>query len=247
MERDDAERAANSRKRRLWTEFAKADDELSKRGCVRIFEGIDERSLIFRSPSLPFDAKGSTTRFLYEDRHLVIRWLDNLGNRKFEFLGAALTWFLGARKFEVTAGGNDGGVDFYALVPNWGKTSVIHSPQKYFKVVGQSKYYNGPVGVDPTKLLIKTVEDIRSYTVEMAPRLPTWFVESKGPVVGMIVAPHGFQSGAITKANFNGIMLADNIDVAEAIISSRAYRLKRALKIAPHHVLEAALTTVGWK
>jgi hypothetical protein len=246
-ERDDAERTASSRKRRLWTEFAKADDELAKRGCGRIFERVDDRSLIFRTPGLPSDVKGSTKRFLYEDRHVVIRWLDNLGDRKFEFLGAALTWFLGARRFKVTTGGNDGGVDFYALLPSWGNTSVIHSPHKYIRIVGQSKYYAGPVGVDAAKLLIKTVEDIRSYTVEMAPRIPTWFVECRGPVVGMIVAPNGFQSGAITKSNFNGIMLADNIDVAEAIIHSRAYRLKRSLKITPHEVLEAALTAVGWR
>jgi hypothetical protein len=242
-----AEKNAATRKARLWTEFSKADEELRKRGCLRIFEIVDRQSYVFRTPCLSDDVFTHARRFTYEDRHRVVAWIDTLTHRKFEYLGAALAWFLGAEKAAVTSGGNDGGVDFYALMPSWGASGIVHSPQKYLKVVGQSKYYDGTVGVDTAKLLIKTVEDIRSYTVEMAPRLPDWFAESRGPVVGLIVSPFGFQAGAVTKAHWNGVMLADGIDVAEAITASRRYRKERARGSSPIQIMNDGLQAVGFK
>jgi hypothetical protein len=242
-----AETLAIRRKQRLWTEFRKYDQELGKRGCLRIFEVVDEPSMIFCSPKQSRYSEVLTSTLLRNDRHRVISWIDTLNDREFEFLGAATAYFLGARQAVVTPRDNDGGVDFYALLPSWGASVVFHSPHKYIKVVGQSKYYTSQASTDVTKLLVKTIDDIRSFTVEMVPRLPDWFKEEKGPVVGIIVAPFGFQSGAVTRAHSNGIMLADSIDVAEAIICSRRYKRRRSAGVDPLTILEDGISAVGWR
>ena len=177
----------------------------------------------------------------------MLRWIDGLNDRKFEYLGAAMAVFLGASQYFVTEKKGDGGVDFYALVPNWGASVLLHSPRKYIRMVGQSKYYQDTVQVDQAKLMVKTVEDIRTLTIDMAHRLPTWFVAGKGPIVGVMVAPFGFQSGAVSQAHSNGILLADSVEGAESIILSRRYKRERGLGRKPTDILGAAMLEVGWK
>lgn len=238
----DAASESQAKAKRYWNAFQKYDQQLRGKGCAGVFDAVDDVSGIFQTPHDSSD----TTAWARSERPSVIRWIDTVGDSKFEFLGGALVNFVGATKVWVSPHGRDGGVDFYAIVPPWGSSPIFHWPHKSTRVVGQSKFYGGPVPKDDVKLLITTVSDIRSNTVEMSSKVPDWFRLARGPVVGLALGSSGFQSGAQDRADLHGVLLADNVEIAETIVRSRRYRAARAGGSAVEEILEQSVRDAGW-
>ncbi len=246
LKRDAADAAAfvEANRVRLWNAFLARNEELKRTKGFPALIVVNDRSRLFRIAG-PEDSGSKATATVLRDRFQIIRFIDSLSYRQFEYLGAVLSKYVGARNIHVTPSGNEGGVDFYADVPAWGRSDIFHSPHKSFRVVGQSKFYTDRVGVAKSRELCKVLDAIRHRDVKMEPRVPGWFKDARGPIMGVIVAPYGFQSGLLEDCHQHGIMVADGIDVAHSIAGSRAFKDERSKNRAVNDILLAALADVG--
>jgi hypothetical protein len=235
---------ASANASRLWTHFQKMNNELLVRHRIAAFDIVDLRNRMFVVNGTSNPADRST--WLRSHRAAILRWIDAGTDRKFEYVGAMVAHLCGARRTLVTPRGNEGGVDFYALVPVWGTKGVMYSPERYLKIVGQSKRYSSRMAVDKAREHTQVVASIRHRSTGMDARLPVWFKQTQGPVVGAIVAWRGFQSGATSECHDHGIVTIDAIDLAETILNSRQYNRERGMGKTTAQILDAAIAEVGW-
>ena len=241
----DAEAYVEANRVRVWNAFKARNAEHVRAKHLPAFLVEDELSRLFRVPG-PADASSRLDAEVLRDRVDIVRFVDGLNHRQYEYLGAVVAKAVGASHTFVTPSGNEGGVDFYAEIPTWGGSGIFHSPDKKLRVVGQSKYYSDRVGVAKSRELSRVLQDIRHRGINMEGRVPDWFHLAKGPIVGVIVAPFGFQSGLVEDCDQHGIMVADGFDVAHAIAKSRWFRSARASRRTVPQILALALAEAGW-
>src|SRR5207247_8381220 len=96
----------------------------------------------------------------------------------------------------LTPAWHEGGSDLFGLLAVYRSTHDFSGTSSPILIVGQSKKYWSPVSVDKVKEFALTLEQVRHRSPQVPIPLPTWFVLSRGPVVGWMLAHSGFQTGA---------------------------------------------------
>jgi Restriction endonuclease len=155
-------------------------------------------------------------------RWAVTDFIDGLDWRQYEALGAVAACLFGAEQVALTPRGNEGGVDLYAVIPNRGQTNIFHGPHAYYRVVGQSKRYTDPVAVGKTREFIQVLDNVRHQSLVIQNRIPSWFRNLNGPIIGWMNAHAGFQSGSIDIAHSHGIIISDTLTLCESLLLVRS-------------------------
>lgn len=214
----------DANRNRLWNALMNQISIGTKRGILPLFIVVDRvsRKIIW----YPFckdieDKKQKSVLRLCKSRPAFLKRFDNLSHREYEALGCVIAELAGAKDRFLTTPGNDGGVDFFARIVLAGRTHIFSGEYSPIRVVGQSKKYSERVDVDRFGTFLNTLNEVRNLAPNVKHIIPSWFIESSGPIVGWIVAHNGFQSGAETKARNNGVILSDSLDLAEIAAKSR--------------------------
>ncbi len=159
----------------------------------------------------------------------ILRMIDALSDREYEALCCIISKFAGATNVKLTPKGNEGGIDFFALINYPGRCHVFSGNHKPIRIVGQAKKYSDrKVEVDEVKELTETIQEVKNRSPSVEHLVPPWFRKAWGPVAGWLVAHNGVQSGGMTKARNHGIIVSDSIDLAEiAALSCQNGDMKR--------------------
>jgi hypothetical protein len=80
--------------------------------------------------------------------------------------------------------------------------------------------YSSRVGPEKMREFCNVLDAIR-YRSTRVHTVPAWFAEGRSPIVGLVIGPSGFTSGAQDLAGDHGIVVASSIDIAEMIARSR--------------------------
>jgi hypothetical protein len=130
--------------------------------------------------------------------------------------------FVGATETVLTPPGNEGGVDFFALLPAPGPCRLFSGGSHPLRIIGQSKKYLSAVQVGKFDENLKTIDEVNHGGEPKTEQfVPPWFHAVRGPIVGLMIAHTGFQAGAETRARKHGVIVADSLDVAEMLALSR--------------------------
>ena len=160
---------------------------------------------------------------LWRARPRMLRKIDLLSDRDYEALGCLVSELVGAEKFLLTPPGNEGGIDFLCRMTMPSRTHIFGGTCAPIRIVGQCKKYQSRVGVEKIRDFAKTIDDVRHRAHHLENVVPHWFRGGSGPVIGWMIGHSGFQSGSVTIANNQGIILSDSVDMAEVIAKSRAF------------------------
>ena len=122
---------------------------------------------------------------------------------------------IGASAVHLTPIGNEGGVDFYALIECDTGTHLFGSSASGFRVVGQAKKYEQRQSITNFNSFLKVLDNVRHLHSSVVRCMPEWFRRGNGPILGLYVAHRGYQSGVPPVAAAHGVVLADSIDLGE--------------------------------
>ena len=91
------------------------------------------------------------------------------------------------------------------------------------RIVGQSKKYAGAMGPGEFKEFLTTIHEVKHGGQPKTEKIiPPWFRATYGPIISMVIAHNGFQSGAESRARLHGVITADSVDMAEIVALSRS-------------------------
>jgi hypothetical protein len=152
---------------------------------------------------------------------VILRTLDAITDREYEALGCVVSEVIGASHVHLTPNGKEGGIDFFALVISPSPCHLLVGTTAPLRIVGQSKKYATAIEDEKVKSFITTLSDVHRLSPTVEPHVPTWFRAAAGPVIGWVMAHHGLQSGAASRARNHGIIYSDSLDVAEILALSR--------------------------
>jgi hypothetical protein len=223
---DVAEAFAESNLNIFWNYLLARQEQDERRGLSRVYKVMDgtARTLSWcgvGDPS-PVSVGTSYVRLRLRHRPAVLRMIDELNDREYEALACVVSGLAGATHVALTPAGNEGGVDFFALLPTPGRCHLFSGNVHPLRIVGQCKKYSDPISLGRLKEFLETLEDVKHRGEPKIERLvPPWFHSMPGPILGFMIGHSGFQSGATTKARNHGIVLADTLDLAEIISLSR--------------------------
>jgi hypothetical protein len=205
----------------FWNYLLLAQDEDEQRGISRVFEAIDPMARTLRWCSAP-GAEMVRRAIRLRHRAVVLKMIDSLSDRQYEALACVSLNLAGASKFVLTPKGNEGGVDFFALLPSPARCHLFSGAHHPLRIIGQSKKYTSAVQAGKFKEFLKTIDEVKHGGEPKTEKvIPPWFHSVRGPIVGLMIAHYGFQSGATTRARRHGVILADSLDLAELIAMSR--------------------------
>lgn len=156
-------------------------------------------------------------------RSSILRCIDTLDSRAYEALACVASVCAGAVKTHLTPPGNEGGIDFFALIRSPGRCHVFSENRSPIRVVGQCKKYTSAVGVDKIRQFAHSINSVYQQSQLIEKHVPSWFRDASGPVVGWVIGHSGFQSGANTVARNHGIILSDTVDLAEICAQSHHF------------------------
>ncbi|MBL6945625.1 MAG: restriction endonuclease [Rhodospirillales bacterium] len=212
------EENSNRYKSDFWNRIFIKQDRLMKRGLVAQFTAVDnEKKLLKWNDKLQKFSDTLKVRF----RPFVLRFLDGLDDRDYEFACGTACRFLGAEKIFVTPPGNEFGIDFVALIPAYSRSTVVCSGKEGLRIIGQSKKYSSAISREKVSILINSIDMIKYRKPEITELLPSWFFSSRAPLVGWLVGHSGFQSGCDTYAQDHGIILSDAIELSDILSAPR--------------------------
>lgn len=198
-------------------------DNLLGRSPIFNVEDIQNRRLSWLPSNITsFDS--SRKRHLavkLSSRPYLLRMIDALTDREYEGLACVISKLAGAAYVKLTPRGNEGGIDFFALISCPARCHVFSGTYRPLRIVGQAKKYSDKVKVDEIKEFTTTLEEVRNQNPSIEHLVPTWFRLASGPLVGWLVAHNGVQSGGLTKARNHGIIVSDSVDLAEIAALSR--------------------------
>lgn len=217
-----AEAYVESNAKSVWSYLLRAQEEEERRGISRIFHIVDATALTLRwcSPS----GHGRTARHAAKLRHrpAMLSMIDALSDREFEVLACVSLRLAGATETVLTPPGNEGGVDFFALIPSPAQCHLFSGGSHPLRIIGQSKKYSSAVQVGRFKEFLKTIDEVKhGGEPKTEAVIPPWFHAVRGPIIGLMIAHSGFQAGAETRARKHGVIVADSLDLAEMVALSR--------------------------
>lgn len=210
----------------FWRYLLSRQEEHSRRGLRAAFQVIDSFAMTLSwcgtgiHNSAPRKQLRSTLRA--RQRPALLRMIDALSDREYEALGCVVAQLGGASKVFLTPPGNEGGVDFFALIPTPTRNHLFGGGTHPLRIVGQCKKYNRAIDEAKVKEFVETIQTVKYRGDKRIEQLvPSWFHATGGPIVGLMISHAGFQSGADTKARNHGFLLADSLDLAEIAAHSR--------------------------
>lgn len=171
-------------------------------------------------------------------RPFLLKEIDKLTDREYEAMACLACQILEATNFELTPPGNEGGIDFFAVLPVTTRSHIFSAPGKEIRIVGQCKKYKSPVQSGSVSEFVQTVQNVRYRSPRVLKHLPSWFQDANGPIIGWEISHSGFQSGASDEAKAHGIIVSDTLDIAELFALSKNFHIsespvERAEKLGP--------------
>ena len=212
--------------KRLWNALKQRLDDDRRKGRHPLFQVKDysDRRITW-SPhemmSAGTSAKEKSIGLRLRSIPYVLDAIDRLNDRQFEALCCIICEFVGASKIKLTPKGNEGGVDFFALISVHAKCYLFGGNDRPLRIIGQAKMYNDRVSVDKVKQLIQTINEVKEQNPSVERHVPSWFRSASGPVVGWLATHQGVQAGSSTKAKNHGIVVSDSLDMAEIAALSK--------------------------
>lgn len=221
----ECDRVIGSYIREYWNELRRlgeADQQVGMEAPIRIVDlGGRRFSPSWRALLASERRRERALGYAMKVRPYLLSAIDQLSWREFEGLGAVFMRSLGASRVRVGPGGDEGGVDFCALVPGHFRCHVFGGYPGQMRVIGQCKRFATPISLDRMQVFTSVLDDARRRHEKVMSQLPDWWQRSSGPIVGVFVSYTGFQSGALTRAREHGVMCAADVDVAHAMSLSR--------------------------
>jgi hypothetical protein len=208
----------------FWNRILSAQDEDERRGLMRVLSVVDPAAHMMQWYQSAAGRDPKRARKLARLRHrpAFLRMIDALTDREYEALACVAMKVVGASEVTLTPSGTEGGVDFFALVSSPARCHLFAGSTNPIRIIGQSKKFTNPVGVDKMKEFLTTITEVKHRGEPKTERIvPPWFRAARGPIVGCMIAHRGFQSGATSRARNHGIITADSLDLAEMLALSR--------------------------
>lgn len=225
--RVDADAFADANLRKYWNWLGKEADTHSARGITPFFflasGGVYSISSACHALTSSSDAECRLRGTRAMSRPFALRQIDAMTDREYEALACVACSAIGSLKTHLTPPGNEGGIDFFATLSIKTRTHVLSAAGTEIRIVGQCKKYSSPVAVDKLEQFITTMQNVRHRSERVRRHIPTWFDESRGPILGWIMSHSGFQTGAADEAKNHGIVLSDTLDLAELICLSDTF------------------------
>lgn len=208
-----------------WNDVVLLQAELEEKGASPLLVEVDSeaRTGKYLAPEAAGGPIHRMRAIRCGSRSGFLRSIDRLSDREYEALACLVSSCAGADKVHLTPPGNEGGVDFFAIIRNPARCHVFQHSRSPLRVIGQCKKYSNAVGVDKVRQFIQTIASVCNQSALTEAHVPPWFRTASGPVVGWIIGHNGFQSGAITLARNHGIVLSDSLDLAEICAQSRRF------------------------
>ena len=212
----DAQAIASSQRKRYWNAIkSNAEDDIACRRQPPIY-CIDDSFYLYKLPSEKVRLDGdNVTASLLESRPHILRQLDGMTDREYEAGVCVAMRLIGAKDVHLTPAGNEGGVDFYALLEGETHSHLFGKGFHCFRIVGQAKQYSDRESITRFNSFITVLHNIRHLDDSVTKHMPDWFRRGKGPIIGLYIAHSGFQAGASSTAAKHGILLADSVDIGE--------------------------------
>ncbi|MHB9107876.1 MAG: restriction endonuclease [Armatimonadota bacterium] len=221
----ESENYAEANRRRLWGFLLRRIEEDRKRGLQPTFRVIsrEARRMAWHASDISHTSSRTERRkmHLLRSRPILLNTVDYLSDREYEALACAICRLVGATSIQLTRQSNEGGVDFFALLPVHTSSHIFSSVGTSVRLIGQCKKYGDPVKVGDIKEFLTTVSDVKGKHNAVREHIPTWFHTIRGPIVGWLVSHNGFQNGVEDRAKDEGIILSDSFDLIEMAALSR--------------------------
>lgn len=225
--RPDADAFADVNLRKYWNWLARELDDHSARGLTPFFTQASGGVLAISSACHTLAASGNAQEksrgTLAMSRPFVLRQIDAMTDREYEALACVSCTAIGSTRTLLTPPGNEGGIDFFATLSISTNTHVFSAVGAEVRIVGQCKKYGSPVSVDKLEQFIMTMQNVRHRSERVRRHIPPWFEQSRGPILGWVMAHSGFQTGAADEAKNHGIVLSDTLDLAELVCLSHGF------------------------
>lgn len=223
----DADAFAEANLKRYWNWLAKEADSHTVRGLVPFFSLATGGGYSISSASHELasstEEEDRVVGRLAISRPTILQKMDQMTDREYEALACVACSAIGSAKTQLTPPGNEGGIDFFATLSINNPSHVFSARGTEIRIVGQCKKYGLPVAVDKLDQFITTMQNVRHRSKRVHRHIPTWFDESRGPIVGWVMAHSGFQTGASDEAKNHGIILSDTLDIAELVCLSENF------------------------
>lgn len=221
----DAEAYAEANVNAFWRYVVAAQDEDERRGISRVLTIVDAAAYVLQWYGGPSDDDPRQRRKLLRLRHrpAFLNMIDALTSREYEALACVAMKAAGASAVMLTPSGNEGGVDFFALLPMPSRCHLFGGGVNPVRVIGQSKKYSQAVQADKLKEFLTTLEEVKHRGEPKTEKIvPPWFHAVRGPIVGCVIAHSGFQSGATSRARNHGVITADSLDIGEMLAMAKS-------------------------
>lgn len=240
--RADADAFADANIRKYWNWLGKEADTHAVRGLTPFFSlasgGAYSISSACQALASSPDADCRLRGELASSRPFVLRQIDAMTDREYEALACVACSAIGSLRTHLTQQGNEGNIDFFATLSVKTRTHVLSAVGTEIRIVGQCKKYGSPVSVDKLEQFITTMQNVRHRSERVRRHIPAWFDESRGPILGWIMAHSGFQTGAADEAKNHGIVLSDTLDLAELICLSDTFHPSLSPPSRAHTLIE---------
>lgn len=221
----DLESYYDSNCKRLWNSVKKKQQILfEEKGITPIFDVRDDAQRIVCSHiNNKMSETGDKKYYYLKSRPYIFNEIESLNARQYEALSVLVCELLSANHTCLTPQGNEAGIDFIATIKFSELSHYLLGINGPVRIIGQCKKYSSPVQVDKIKEFNSTMADVYHLTSKMRSLIPSWFLNSKGPIIGWIISHSGFQSGAIDRGKNNGYVLSDSFDLAEILAKSKKF------------------------
>lgn len=220
----EAEAYAEANLNAFWSYVLYMQESEFQRGVSRLFEVVDPMARTLRWCPLSPRSQSTPARRTARLRHrpAILNMIDSLNDREYEALACVSLELVGASQIFLTPRGSEGGVDFFALLPTPGPCHLFSGGHHPLRIIGQSKKYKGAIQAGEFKEFLTTIDEVKhGGQPKTEAVVPSWFRAVYGPIVGLMIAHNGFQSGAATRARRHGVVVADSLDLAEIVAVSR--------------------------
>lgn len=217
----EAERFAERNLRKYWNWLLALIDEHRGRGLNPYYIIPSMSSFAITCAgydlSISHDAESQLLGANLRSRATLLKQIDALNDRRYEALSGLICEAIGAEQFVLTPPGNEGGIDFFAHIIVRKNLPMLPALGTHLRVVGQCKKYTSALTVDKFEQFVQTMHNVRYRSERVRRHIPSWFNESRAPIVGWMIAHDGFQTGAADEGKQHGIYLSDSIDLAELL------------------------------
>lgn len=220
-----AETMAASKVDRLWNQYKKQYSEDISNGIIPLFSIVN--SYEKKVKWIGNDVAPNIKREYYKIRPALYKFFDKLDDREYEVMACIICKLLGADKINLTAPGNEGGIDFFARIPFPKKAHFLFGIKGPIRIVGQCKKYSNKDNVGHMKEFITTMNNVYNKSYRAGEILPDWFKLEKGDIIGWHIANLGHQAGALDVAKNYGILVSDTKQLIEIICNSKAVRKEK--------------------